>query len=60
MHDGVSCDYHTVIGGPVTAAGVVLEGEPFKTDAGHWVVRAVGRRGYFAIEAFSRSEKAVG
>lgn len=60
MHDGVSCDYHTLISGPVTAAGVVIHGEPFKTHAGDWVVRVVGRDSYFAIEAFSRSKKAVG
>ena len=59
MHDGVSCDYHSVIGGPATAEGVVIDGEPFDTAPG-WCVRVVGRPGYYAIEAFSRSKKAVG
>jgi len=59
MHDGVTCDYHSVITGPVTAAGVVIKGEPFQDASGRWVIGVVGRAGYFAIEAFSKSKLAV-
>ena len=60
MHSGASADYHSIITGPVTARGVVFDGEPFQLGSGDWVVRVVGRAGCFAVEAFSRCTESVG
>ncbi len=52
IHDGMVVDFHSIIGGPVTEAGCIVDGEP-RDMCGSRVVRLNGKRGSFDVDALS-------
>ena len=56
MQHGVVVDYHSVIDGPVTQAGLSIESGPRQLGrGGPWVVWLKGKSGCVAIEAITRA-----
>jgi hypothetical protein len=50
---GDKVDYHSVIGGPVTKAGLTITSDPLYMPSGDMVVFVDGVSGYVAIEALT-------
>lgn len=48
---GVVVDYHSIIGGPVTEAGLAVLGKPFILGGHSAVVALKGKSGVVAVEA---------
>lgn len=54
---GVLVDYHGIIGGPVTEAGLSVLGKPFILGGHSAVVMLKGRSGCVAVEAVTPAEE---
>lgn len=62
LREGTLVDYHGVIGGPVTIAGLTVRGEPFPTPTPRgyrgkpsWCVMLNGKSGWVACDALTRA-----
>jgi len=54
---GSGVDYHSIIGGPVTQAGLVVRDGPRQLSAGDWVVWLEGKGGCVAVEAVTPAKE---
>ncbi|MEN6581655.1 MAG: hypothetical protein ABFD54_04340 [Armatimonadota bacterium] len=50
---GDTVDYHSIIGGPITKAGLTIISNPFQTPSGDMVVFVGGVSGYVDVEALT-------
>lgn len=53
MKAGAYADYHSVIGREITKPHVLIEGDPYQSSSGTWVVFVRGVSGYVACEALT-------
>ena len=56
LNVGAVVDYHAVIDGPVTEAGMVVRHKPFKDCGGKPVVLLRGKAGYVSLDAVTLPE----
>lgn len=54
MKLGVTVNYHSIIGGPVTLANTRTRSDPWQLGHGEWVVLIEGRTGGICLDALTR------